>query len=31
VIAYPNDDFDNGVLYWWGPEEDHGEEDHPAA
>lgn len=30
VIAYPNNDFDNGVLYWWGPEEDHGEEDFPA-
>jgi hypothetical protein len=21
VIAYPNDEWDNPVLYWWGPDE----------
>ncbi|MFC4337669.1 hypothetical protein [Salininema proteolyticum] len=31
VIAYPNADFDNGVLYWRGPEEGHGEGDFPAG
>lgn len=31
VIAYPDRDYDNGVLYWWGPEEDHGEEDETEA
>lgn len=29
VEKYPDEDYDNGVLYWWGPEEDHGEEDCP--
>lgn len=26
IEKFPDDDFDHGVLYWWGPEEDHAEE-----
>jgi hypothetical protein len=29
VEKFPDEDYDHGVLYWWGPEEDHGEEDYP--
>lgn len=29
VPTWPNDHFnDQGILCWWGPTEDHGEEDH---
>lgn len=29
VPTWPNDHFDDqGILCWWGPTEDHGEEDH---
>ncbi|MDN3243021.1 Imm1 family immunity protein [Glycomyces tritici] len=31
IEKYPDDDFDHGVLYWWGPEEDHGEEPSPVT
>jgi hypothetical protein len=30
IEKYPDDDFDHGVLYWWGPEEDHGEAPSPV-
>lgn len=26
IEKFPEDDFDHGVLYWWGPEENHAEE-----
>ena len=31
VPTWPDDNFNtDGILCWWGPEEDHGEEDHPT-
>ncbi|MCD0445658.1 hypothetical protein LO763_18795 [Glycomyces sp. A-F 0318] len=30
VVAYPDEDFGTGVLYWLGPQPDHGGEDYPA-